>query len=381
FTLVELLVVIAIIGMLIGLLLPAVNNAREQGRRMTCSSQVRQLAQAVQQYELTRRMYPGYSNFVPMLQTSSSGSSTTIQSVTSPSGLPGASFLIELLPNLERNDLYQAWRTSSTSAGTTGVAATAASAQVVLNILLCPTNPPATSGGTPLSYVVNSGCVDAGTYGTAGSQQRDYRENGVFHDRYTGDPRVAAGGGGSSTVMPRVTMTSDFITSRDGMSNTLMFSENADAGNYTDVTETTLGFIWDANAQPNGTQNVVPGGPPPTAQPTVASYRPNDATSKGQAQFSSGTGGSGSGSSGSSGSGSVRSSYNWTRPSSYHQNGMNVVFCDARTTFMSDQIEYYVYCLLMSPDGKNVRNPTSPQTTLLQSGKNFAVPIDDSWIP
>ena len=58
FTLVELLVVIAIIGILVALLLPAIQAARESARRTQCKNQIRQVGLAILNYEIIEEAIP-----------------------------------------------------------------------------------------------------------------------------------------------------------------------------------------------------------------------------------------------------------------------------------------------------------------------------------
>ena len=99
FTLVELLVVIAIIGVLVGLLLPAVQQAREAARRMSCQNHLKQIGLGIHNYESAYRQFP----------TANAGGFAA-------STLSGGSLFTAILPMMEQAsafDLYDFNRTNS----------------------------------------------------------------------------------------------------------------------------------------------------------------------------------------------------------------------------------------------------------------------------
>jgi prepilin-type N-terminal cleavage/methylation domain-containing protein/prepilin-type processing-associated H-X9-DG protein len=202
FTLVELLVVITIIGVLIGLLLPAVQAAREAARKAQCSNNEHNLALAMINSATARKTFPGYINRLDLV------SGTTTQAVP-------ASWLVNILPEIEHRDLYDAI-TAMTVSGSTISMPSYANPFNSIRILTCPDDEPAidtemllVAGGsttlynnTWLSYVCNRG-RNANAIG-------EKRQAGVCLDAYNAGAKV----------------TLDYISSHDGTTNTMLLSES-----------------------------------------------------------------------------------------------------------------------------------------------------------
>jgi prepilin-type processing-associated H-X9-DG protein len=172
FTIVELLVVIAIIAALTALLLPAVQAARESGRRTNCMANQTQVCLALNGFDQSQGYIPGWRNKNP------SGAGVT------------PSWPIPILPQLERNDVYQAWVAGQTPSG-------------YFNVFVCSSSALPSTANAILSYA-----------GNAGSLSNDRKWDGVLLDT-------------NVTSTGRITFSD--ISDGDGTGNTILISEKSAA--------------------------------------------------------------------------------------------------------------------------------------------------------
>ena len=324
FTLVELLVVIAIIGVMMALLLPAVQSARESGRRSECLNHLRQLALATLQWEDRMRRFPGSFEELPLTEVGSAGSFDL-----------WASWAVLLLEDLERSAFFDEHLAGEYEGR-------------YMDIYVCPSDGNKSGGGPENSYVANGG--------RAGPANRERTANGPFMNRIA-NPEFSVAEG----------------VFRDGREYTLAYSENLEASPYSAVgwngfsanpacpkptqcpkpTEACVDckfveefqdrkwgplFLWVPMAEPDYGARINQGldaGYTREAAEVAPSLRvlsncPNEIIDQLEGK---------------------------ARPSSYHPGGVNVAFAGARAMFLRESIDYIAYISLMTTNDKRSETP------------------------
>jgi prepilin-type N-terminal cleavage/methylation domain-containing protein/prepilin-type processing-associated H-X9-DG protein len=335
FTLVELLVVIAIIGILIALLLPAVQAAREAARRTQCLNHLKQVSLAAHNYHDAQRSFPLGMEMMTGLN------------------LTRSTFFIRLLPQLEQQNIYSQWNFQSpTTNATTSLATSRAATQIPT--LLCPSDvflensfqlpggpqafPSQTTAGAAAGWY--SGSSYAGNYGEGSYftkfSQFPIRPNGIFFISGS-DPQLGKSGGQIHALvddhrdLPPVRFT-DIL---DGTSSTFMLGEKFHSDEFFDTwTSGNSGMkmhqvsAWAWAGGMKGAAHVFGS----SAVPINSSVRlfttsPNNIGAQDRRYNAWGSG---------------------------HPGGVNFAMCDGSVTFVSDQLDQLILARLSTRAGEEI---------------------------
>jgi prepilin-type N-terminal cleavage/methylation domain-containing protein/prepilin-type processing-associated H-X9-DG protein len=330
FTLVELLVVIAIIGMLVALLVPAVQSARGTARTAQCAAQIGELAKGIAAYETSKGSFPAYAQYVkrgPKLYATFDFPSpnqrvyvTEVAVNNLPNDLQNVqplSWAAMLLRNIERQDIWDQ------------IVAPGMNPEIrPIEVFICPSDTDATEVAErpALSYNANTGAWDYdGNTFLIGAGVGDVAENGVMFNQAEFERNKAKA--------PKMGISGI----RDGANMTILLSENINKTyepnspadpplfSWAYGGEQQLGLVWVVNTTPQPGNGI--------DQQEGINRNANDAV-----QFPSDI-------------------PRFARPASSHGSGVNVAFCDTHVQFLNDSIEYKVYQQLLTANGAKCVDP------------------------
>jgi prepilin-type N-terminal cleavage/methylation domain-containing protein len=218
FTLVELLVVIAIIGILVALLLPAVQAAREAARRSQCANNLKQLGVAIHNYHDTYRRFP----------------SGTRSHQTVPGWVWGHGWIVAILPYCEQGTLYDQLDMVGVTSPHTGLIYQSSTAThniyngqivagVTIPVIFCPSSPlnpmvmtgttvPGPKGAASPTYTATTGAVSHRTAVNKDGQSNQHRARGIQSE--------------GGVLVPHKFLSFRDVT--DGAANTVLIAEQSD---------------------------------------------------------------------------------------------------------------------------------------------------------
>lgn len=226
FSLVELLVVITIIGVLVALLLPAVQSAREAARRMQCCNRVKQLGLVLHNYVQAHDAFPP-GCIVSQMGSDGNAAGCTVcfdpwgeaGDTTGSLGKHGTSWMLMLLPYIEQASLFDAWDF------TKNVVGNAALAQTNIAEFYCPSRRKKLRRGDSDRMLDTSwtgggndygGCLGAGNGWLNSTKGHRFTNSPYYSEKWYNHEVVGIFSPNSAI---------DFIEIKDGASNTILTGE------------------------------------------------------------------------------------------------------------------------------------------------------------
>ncbi|MDZ4819092.1 MAG: DUF1559 domain-containing protein [Planctomycetota bacterium] len=296
FTLVELLVVIAIIGILVALLLPAINAARQAALRNSCQNNIRQIGLALHTYADAMKKFPVVGNGV--------GANNDVTAYTRGSTnitTNDYSWIVRLLPYLEEGNIYNQLSTGSSRFTLQPYAANVVGAgnfrvaQLEIPTLKCPSFSgdvfcDISQGSWPGISVTTNPITQGSAPGPAITT---YVALLATHKEYAGGLPTTSPNRPNGAITAGKSRATSFGSIKDGTSKTVVISESKEQGNaawiescgtwtvgLTPATTSTTnpaltGGVWNASGTVTAGINVGITGPTLTAYGTVGSLTRN----------------------------------------------------------------------------------------------------------